>query len=511
MIGKFLLKIESLVSANKVILIVLLGAFLLRLPSLFEPLWYIDEAIYVVVGQEINRGSLLYSQIFDHKTPGIYYLAARSTKLLGHTIWSFKFLLLTWMLPSLIAFYVLGKKLFDKKIAIASLVVLAILTSTIPLEGNLVNSELLMILPSSLGILLGLNKRYFAAGLLFSASFLLKFTGIFDFGAFFVFLILSVRAGEILSTVKNLFRLSFGWIVPILVVSLYFFIEGGFSAYINSILFYNVSYTSYGNSFLFSNSLLVLKLLPVFIVFAFFAARGFINFRKTGDTKFSNFDFLIIWLSFTFYAAVFGGRPYEHYLIQAVPAFSLIIGAILFNKSFLKVGLAAIILVSVLVPVLEFRPRIDFGHYYFNFFKFVAGKTNFEEYTAGFGQQIPINYAIASYVSGCAVYTQGDSCIIQRTQDGDKLYIFANEPAVYFLSGLQPASKYITFFHLAGTEASRKEASRSIAKNKPGFILVQKPKPGDFPELEKIINSDYNLVTYYENFVIYQLKESLQQ
>ena len=102
MIGKFLLKIESLVSANKVILIVLLGVFLLRVPSLFEPLWYIDEAIYMVVGQEINRGSLLYSQVFDHKTPGIYFLAAWSTKLLGYTVWSFKFLLLTWMIPTLI-------------------------------------------------------------------------------------------------------------------------------------------------------------------------------------------------------------------------------------------------------------------------------------------------------------------------------------------------------------------------------------------------------------------------
>ena len=510
MIGKFLLKIESLVSANKVILIVLLGAFLLRLPSLFEPLWYIDEAIYVVVGQEINRGSLLYSQIFDHKTPGIYYLAAWSTKLLGHTIWSFKFLLLTWMLPSLIAFYVLGKKLFDKKIAIASLVVLAILTSTTPLEGSIVNSELLMILPSSLGILLGLNKRYFAAGLLFSASFLLKFTGIFDFGAFFVFLILSVRAGEILSTVKNLFRLSLGWFVPILVVSLYFLIEGGFATYVTSVLFYNVSYTSYGNSFLFSNSLLVFKLLPVFTILGFFALREFINFRKTGSTHFSNFDFLIVWLSFTFYAAVVGGRPYEHYLIQAAPAFSFLVGAILFNKSFLRVGLSAIVIVSILVPVLGFRPHINLG-YYTNFFKFIGGRTNFEEYAAGFGQQIPVNYAVSSYLNGCAVYSLGDSCVNQRTQVGDSLYIFGNEPAIYFLSGLQPASKYITFFHVAGTETSRKETGFAIAKNEPKFILVQKPKPGDFPELEKIINSDYNLVAYYENFVIYQLKESIQR
>ena len=510
MVGKFLLKIESLVSANKVILIVPLGVFLLRLPSLFEPLWYIDEAIYVAIGQEINRGSLLYSQIFDHKTPGIYFLAAWSTKLLGYTVWSFKFLLLTWMIPTLIAFYVLGKRLFDKKIAITSVVVLAILTSTTPLEGNIVNSELLMILPSSLGILLGLNKRYFAAGLLFSASFLLKFTGIFDFGAFFVFLILSVNRGEVVATVKNLLRLNFGWLIPILVVSLYFFIEGGFSAYVNSILFYNVSYTSYGNSFLFSNLLLVFKLLPVFTILAFFALRGFINFRRTGSTHFSNFDFLIVWLSFTFYAAIFGGRPYEHYLIQAVPAFSFLVGAILFNKSFLRVGLSAIVIVSILIPLLGFRPHINLG-YYTNFLKFIGGRINFEEYAAGFGQQIPINYAMASYLNGCAFYGQGDFCAIQRTQEEDKLYIFANEPAIYFLSNLQPASKYITFFHVAGTETSRREAGFAIAKNEPKFILVQKPKPGDFPELEKIINSDYNLVTYYENFVIYQLKESLQQ
>lgn len=511
MLTKYLIKIESVVFANKAIFLISLLVFLLRLPSLFEPLWYIDEAIYLVIGQEINRGSLLYTDIFDHKTPGIYYLAAWSLKLLGHTVWSFKFLLLVWLIPTLITFYFLGKKLYGKKIAIASLLVLTIITSTTPLEGNIVNSEILMILPSSLGILLGLNKRYFASGLAFSASFLLKFTGIFDLGVFLAFLILTVKRGEGVQTVKNLFRIGVGWILPVLAVSFYFFIKGGFAEYINSVLFYNISYTSYGNSAIFSNSLLVLKVLPVLAIFAFFAIRGFINLRKSGQTGFSNYNFLIIWLSFTFYAAVFGGRPYEHYLIQVAPAFSFVVGSVLFGgRSFIKAGLPALVIITILVPMLGFRPYINLG-YYRNFFDFVFGRENFEEYLSGFGEQIRINHAVASYLTGCKSYDQNRNCVAQRTQPGDKLYIFGNEPAIYFLSNQQPASKFVTFFHVAGTENSRRETVSGIIRHKPKFILVREPKPGEFPELEQILNSDYNLIAYYENFVIFKSRQTLEQ
>ena len=155
MIEKILEKTESFVVSNKLLLLIIAGVFFVRIPSLFEPLWYGDEAIYLTIGQEINRGGLLYTDIFDHKTPGIYYLAAWVMTFLGETIWSFKFLLSIWLIPTIAAFFYLAKEMYDKRTALYSTLVLAILISTPLLEGNIVNSEILMILPTSLAIFLG--------------------------------------------------------------------------------------------------------------------------------------------------------------------------------------------------------------------------------------------------------------------------------------------------------------------------------------------------------------------
>ena len=78
--GKLLDRIESLFASHKALVLIIIGLFLIRIPSLLEPLWYGDEAIYVTIGQEINRGGLLYVDIFDHKTPGIYYWANSGVK-----------------------------------------------------------------------------------------------------------------------------------------------------------------------------------------------------------------------------------------------------------------------------------------------------------------------------------------------------------------------------------------------------------------------------------------------
>src|SRR5581483_9942049 len=50
--------------------------FGLRFPSLFEPNWYGDEGIYQTIGMAMNRGRILYSQIWDNKPPLLYVFYA---------------------------------------------------------------------------------------------------------------------------------------------------------------------------------------------------------------------------------------------------------------------------------------------------------------------------------------------------------------------------------------------------------------------------------------------------
>ena len=52
--------------------IILIVFSLLRLPSLFEPLWYGDEGIYQVLGRAVLHGTTLYQGIWDNKPPFLY-------------------------------------------------------------------------------------------------------------------------------------------------------------------------------------------------------------------------------------------------------------------------------------------------------------------------------------------------------------------------------------------------------------------------------------------------------
>jgi len=44
----------------------------------------------------------------------------------------------------------------------------------------------------------------------------------------------------------------------------------------------------------------------------------------------------MIWFSFSLFAALLSSRPYPHYLIQVLPAFSLSFGFLALSKKWLK-------------------------------------------------------------------------------------------------------------------------------------------------------------------------------
>ena len=504
--GRYLEKIESFALSNKYLILVIIGLFLIRLPSLLEPLWYGDEAIYVAIGQEINRGGLLYIDIFDHKTPGIYYLAAWSMKLLGETIWSFKFLLAVWLVPSLFAFSYLTKTLFNKKTALLATLILALFIATPVFEGNIVNSEILMILPTSVAILLGFKRRFLYAGIFFSLALLLKFPAIFDFGAFFIFVALTLDQKKYVETIRNLTLLTIGLAIPFGLTFIYFALHGALPAYVNNAFLFNLTYTNYGNEFIIPNGLLVLKAFPIFAIFVYSWWRVFFEKGRDFGAKLGNIEFLLIWLVFSFYGAVFGGRNYIHYMIQPIAPLSILIAVTISTKNFRQVGLGAIGLVIALSLALGFIPNLK-PSYYPNFLKFATNNISPEEYQDSFDPNTRRNYSISSLISGCLDIKTTENCKMTRTNPDDTVYVWANQPAIYFLADIKPASKYITAFHVLGSDSAKKEVIQDLRKNSPEYIIVDNDGPVTFQELDSFLHSRYNLFANSENFSVYELNQ----
>src|SRR3989344_1570657 len=124
------------------LVLLVLFAIVLRIPTLFEPYWYGDEAIYLTLGEGIRQGLLLYRDLFDHKPPLIYLLASLS----GSLFW-FKFALLLSSVLSIVLFWKLAGWIFENKFRpiFFSSIVFTLLTTLPTLEGNIANSELFML------------------------------------------------------------------------------------------------------------------------------------------------------------------------------------------------------------------------------------------------------------------------------------------------------------------------------------------------------------------------------
>jgi len=291
--------------------------FLLRSPSLIEPNWYGDEGIYQVIGMAIDSGRTLYSEAWDNKPPLLYLTYALfhgdqfGVRLASLVIG----LLATWM------FFFLSQKLFKNlRLSIGITTLFAILFATPFIEGNIANAENFMLLPIiSAGFLITSlrgerNERrsnlihagdrhapivarddvfLFFAGLLLGIAFLFKIVALFDFLAFFLFLfIISTnsslrgernerRSNLIVNRIKHgiatailwlrndAFPIVLGFLLPITLTFLYFFINNVLGDFIRATFFGNIGYVGYGNTLIIPQGMLILKLLLLSIVTLF--------------------------------------------------------------------------------------------------------------------------------------------------------------------------------------------------------------------------------------------------
>lgn len=362
-------------------ILLLLLLIVLRLPSLCEPYWYGDEGIYLTIGHALSQGSRLYSDIVDHKTPLIYFLA-----MVPNQFW-FRLLMMGWMIGTVMLFYKLaGAILHRHSSRVAATLAFVLLTSLPAFEGNIPNGELfvmgfvlaggwllaqtplwksfwaepkekvlartqaadhpelhlndLELTPGSLGKLIG-------AGVVFGLAILTKVPALFDLMAFVSVGWFTVSPIWSHWLVKLRHHRTWRWPVFPRVVTLgiieqnalvigaavgmvllsivYFVLRGSGAEYLQYGLLYNFRYAaSWGLPF--ADPLLVFAFtLPgkVLLLGLFLLLLTF------GQTLFTRrFQFIASWFALTLVAALLSNRPYPHYFLQVMPALSLLLGIV---------------------------------------------------------------------------------------------------------------------------------------------------------------------------------------
>lgn len=435
-------------------------SFLFRFPSLFEPNWYGDEGIYQVVGRVIRQGGLLYRDAWDNKPPILYLIYA----FVNGDHFLIRLLSLVFLIISIILFFLLAKKLFNKKSAIfSSTSIFAVLFSTPFLEGNIANAENFMLAPIILAGLLiftlsARRSTLIASGILLSLAFLTKIVAIFDLAAFVIFLAFlqtwkdTEIANQLKGFAKKIKPLLVSFILPIIVTVLFFTSKGILPDFINSTLSQNAGYINVGNKLLFAQGLLMIKVLLL---------AGFVVLLwKLRHLLSKTQMFIFLWLGFSLFNAFFAGRPYIHYLLVLLPSFALFIGEIIESKKYRLIYLGSLA-VMILIISSNFWIYGKTPFYYQNFISFVLGKKSVVSYQDFFAPHVRRDYMLAQFLRG------------KLTHD-DEIFIWGDNAQIYTLTNKLPPGRFTVSYHITFYKNAYVETQKAILVKKPRFIVVIK-------------------------------------
>ncbi len=461
--------------------------FFLRLPSLFEPYWYGDEGIYQVLGMGINQGRLLYKDIWDNKPPLLYMLYA----IFSSDQFTIRLIFLITGILSLVVFFLLAKRLFSptknqQKTIIAITLLFALLFGLPIIEGNIANSENIMLLPVLGAAYIFFRKTVlptkfslFIAGFLLSIAFLFKTVAIFDFSAFFLFLVFTYyqKMKYIKTLIFKLMPFWSGFIIPILATAAFFLVKGVFFDFIKATLSQNVGYVDYGNRLIIPQGLLVIKLIILTAACAFLFIK-----RKTLK---SEALFILLWFFFSIFNAFFSQRPYTHYLLVLLPSFCLLLGLIFWDRKHQKV-ISIIAIISFILVLMNFTFYGKTITYYQNFLEFIGSKKSVVDYRRFFDRNTPKDYQLAEFLK-------------THTDAKDKIFIWGNNAQVYKLVSKLPPGRYTVAYHMNASKQTLMETQNDLFAAKPKYIVVSDSKNG-IP----YILSDYRPRIMIDNSTIYE-------
>lgn len=457
-------------------LFLILGLFLiLFLPSLFEPLSYGDECIYLTLGQAFRRGKIFYRDIHDNKPPMLYLTAA----LAGGNLFWLRLINLGINLLHLGLIYELTVKLTKNKNL--SLVSGGLFTAGyLIFEGRTANAEMFMMFPATLASYIIWSqwpkikfKSSLLIGLLFAAGFLYKIPVAFDFLgiilALFLFTLDKVnwKSAKQKLCQPQLWGMVSGFVTPIILSIAYYAIQGGLEPYVRSALLQNIGYLA---SWQGSSSDLIWR----FLILIILTGLLFV-FRKKFNQKYLYFQ---LWFLFALFGALLSGRPYPHYFIEIVPSLVILVSLVLIKRKALT-GLATLASFVLLITA-HFYYHFwwyPIFPYYQNFLKYTIGKKTKTEYLNYWGNRVEQNYQLAKIIK-------------KTTAPKDRIFVWGEGSCVYALSNRIPPGRYTVNYHIYDFNGYQ-ETAQAIKNNQPKLIIKMGGVNKSWPELDKILAQNY--------------------
>lgn len=457
-----------------VLILILVINILLRIPSLFDPVSYGDECIYLTLGNAFRRGLVFYRDIHDNKPPLLYLIAA----LVGAKLFWFRLITIVWNTINVCLIYKVVKKLLKKERASLIASALFALFSLLP-EGRIANGEIFMIMPATLGVLLALNSSWLLSGLCFSLAFLFKIPVVFDFIGFLLALFIfnlpnkAFRKKELKKTLltllkdKKLHLVLIGFFAPIVLSIIYYAQKGAFTPYVRSALLQNIGYlSSWGKT-----NWGLLQRAAILLIVSWFIHR----WRRNLGLAFFLPSLMTL---FGLYGVFLSERPYPHYLIEIAPWVALALTVLLWQKKTQQLIVFSLLIFLTLLGTHKYKfwwyPHIP---YYQNFLKFSLGKITKQDFFSFFGGKTLNDYQIAKYLK-------------THSHPEERVFIWGDGACIYALAKRLPPGRYTVNYHIYDFNGYL-ETLEAIEKKQPKIIVMLEPAKERFPQLESLLATSY--------------------
>lgn len=494
-------------SRNTILLLILLLAFLIRIPFFSVPPER-DEGGYATVAQIVLDGGMPYRDVVNFRAPGVYYIYAFLFKIFGERVEALRIgSAIFAILTSFIIFKFAGR-MYGGSVGLLASLIYAVFSSGPLVQGSLANCEAFMMLPivaATYIFYLGYkehNRQYFfLSGIVTGVAYLIKEAALPNLLLLFIFLPLTCDRSTKSVFIKQLFKkfliVSAGFALPIIAFYAYLYVNNALFDYLIGVYNWNKGYGTYSFD-IFWRRLIDRGVYALGREYSFLWIASLIaaSVMIIADRTIENL-YAVLWILFSFVGVSLGSYFWPHYFIQMIPSLSI---AAAYGLTKLYMGFKSqrsFIKTASLVSVIILSISIWYGI-----------KTDYKFYITYTPDEISRNiYGGDIFVTAkkVAMYVK------ERTEPSDFVYQNRWDAEIYFLSNRRSPTKYTDhlFVHISPDPIkSIGELRDSLFYKEPKYIIWFNPRPGELSEfvVKPIIDVKYELETEIDGVKIYRLK-----
>jgi len=467
---------------------------LLRLPSLLEPTWYSDEGTYADIGYALAHGAHLYTDVWDNKPPGVYWLASlfvtRVPAGLGFEVVAFALAatlsLCTWRI---------GTHLVSAPAGLVAGACVAVLISLPNLEGDLFNAEPAGAAATAAAVLLLVrsNKRHRLAfagsGAALGVAILFKAVFIGDVAAAAAMVFILSRSRSPGTLWRDYGWLAAGFCSVLGVAALALFRNGSLSAAAGVILSSDTNYVASADNLGGSGSTtwqLVFAALRLLIPLTFAVVVG----RRLLRTN-ANGACIVIWAAYDVAGVWISARGFFHYIQQAEVSLCLLavlVASAMWHRRFGRaLGVVAVLALLPGCEVILWIPRAQTA---------IADRAPLPGIQQA--EAFPIEKLPAYYLDGYQSlfsasagarfdhlfptdFTKQQEAVAlfrTHTRPGQQVFVWGSIHWAYALGDRMPAGRYVTLnsaYYL--DKANEATLLHDIFSHPPAVIIIDAPPP----------------------------------